>query len=57
MIRRKRMKSFFMFLMVVLILFCILLEVNALRRKIAPEAVTLDEKVIVYLEGKIGGNK
>ena len=51
------MKGFFMFLMVVLILFCILLEVNALRRKIAPEAVTLDEKVIVYLEGKIGGNK
>lgn len=57
MIRRKRMKSFFMFLMVVLILFCILLEVNALRRKIAPEAVTLDEKFIVYLENKIGGEK
>lgn len=51
------MKNVIMFFMVALILFCILLEVNALRRKIAPEAVTLDEKFIVYLEEKIGGNK
>ncbi len=51
------MKNVIMFFMVALLLFCILLEVNALRRKIAPEAETLDEKFIVYLEKKLGGEK
>lgn len=50
------MKNVLMGIAIIILLFCILTEVNALRRAIAPDAETVDEKFIVFLEDKLTGD-